>query len=267
MKNEAENFKITKFKKEGLALLKGHWLIPVLITFLGFLATGLVFTLLFPTSACLELIRSFLNNQQFDFTDFPISQCWTLLVFTYVFVPVLEMAQLYVYTLLKKNSENLKFVHFIKGFSFWRKALENFWWKFLWLCIWMILGLLCGMVIVFVLSRIFLMKDLEMKILVKIAPFIFYFCMIIPFLIKDYQYLLSDFLIAEKPKTKAAKALNLSGHLTKGYKWKLFCLDLSFLGWDLLCILLPFGSFWLKPYKTAAKYSAYKFLQKINKES
>ena len=49
--------------------------------------------------------------------------------------------------------------------------------------------------------------------------------------------------------------------LTKGHKWELFVLDLSFFGWFLL-IYLTFGIilFWVTPYYTMTKYYAFKAL-------
>ena len=45
--------------------------------------------------------------------------------------------------------------------------------------------------------------------------------------------------------------------MMKGNKWRLFCLDFSFIGWDLLCLLtLGILSFWVTPYRQAA-YAAF----------
>jgi len=46
----------------------------------------------------------------------------------------------------------------------------------------------------------------------------------------------------------------------KGNKWRLFCLRLSFIGWDLLCALftLGIGFLWLNPYKQVAEAAFYR---------
>lgn len=46
-----------------------------------------------------------------------------------------------------------------------------------------------------------------------------------------YRYSLSYYVLAEYPEMSSGDALRNSAMLTKGKKWKLFCLDLSFIGW------------------------------------
>ena len=47
----------------------------------------------------------------------------------------------------------------------------------------------------------------------------------------------------------------------QGYKLRLFCLELSFIGWELLCVLtLGIGNLWLIPYKRAAIAAFYRDL-------
>lgn len=46
-----------------------------------------------------------------------------------------------------------------------------------------------------------------------------------------------------------------------GHKWRLFILQLSFLGWEILnWIVLGLGSIWLIPYKNATYAAFYKDL-------
>jgi uncharacterized membrane protein len=58
--------------------------------------------------------------------------------------------------------------------------------------------------------------------------------------VKLYEYSLTECLLAENPKLGAKNACLLSKKMSKGYKWKLFLLDLTFLPWHLLG-LLTFG--------------------------
>ena len=45
------------------------------------------------------------------------------------------------------------------------------------------------------------------------------------------------------------EALNMSKAQTRGHKWELFVLDLSFIGWSILCSLtLGILSIWIMPY-------------------
>jgi uncharacterized membrane protein len=48
----------------------------------------------------------------------------------------------------------------------------------------------------------------------------------------------------------------------KGHKMKLFLLDLSFIGWSLLCIFtLGIGLLWLIPYMQSARAAFYEDLR------
>ncbi|WP_242863956.1 DUF975 family protein [Clostridium tepidiprofundi] len=52
--------------------------------------------------------------------------------------------------------------------------------------------------------------------------------------------------------------LRLSKEMMYGYKWKLFVLQLSFIGWGLLCVLtLGIGLLWLVPYIEMTKANFY----------
>ncbi len=62
-----------------------------------------------------------------------------------------------------------------------------------------------------------------------------------------YSYRLSVFLLLDYPPLASLQCLRLSRQIMKGYKWPLFVLDLSFLGWQLLTII-PFVSLWVLPY-------------------
>ena len=45
------------------------------------------------------------------------------------------------------------------------------------------------------------------------------------------------------------EALNMSKAQTRGHKWELFVLDLSWIGWNILCALtLGILSIWITPY-------------------
>lgn len=79
-------------------------------------------------------------------------------------------------------------------------------------------------------------------LLLLIAPGIYWF----------YCYALVPYLLAENPYLTTTRAMELSKALMYGEKLHFFLLRLSFLGWDLLCILtFGFGYYFLAPYKNA----------------
>ena len=64
---------------------------------------------------------------------------------------------------------------------------------------------------------------------------------------------MATYILAENPDMKAGEALRLSKEMMRGNKWRLFCLELSFIGWALLCgLTLGIGTLWLIPYQKAA---------------
>ena len=80
---------------------------------------------------------------------------------------------------------------------------------------------------------------------------------IIPGFIAIFKYAMTPFILAENPDMTASEGITASKYLMDGYKWNLFCLHLSFIGWVLLNILtLGIGSLWLNPYMNAS-YAAF----------
>lgn len=76
--------------------------------------------------------------------------------------------------------------------------------------------------------------------------------------VKVYQYSLHAKIIVNHPQISVTHALNLSKTLTKGNKWNLFVMDLSFIGWYMLCILtLGVGLLWIAPYHRMTWLNAY----------
>ena len=84
---------------------------------------------------------------------------------------------------------------------------------------------------------------------------------IIPGIIASYRYAMAFFILEENPGMKAKEALNASKRLMKGHKWELFCLDMSFIGWVLLCMLtFGIGYIFLTPYASASRTAFYRTL-------
>lgn len=84
---------------------------------------------------------------------------------------------------------------------------------------------------------------------------------IIPGIVKSYAYAMTPYIMAENPELTANEAITASKEMMDGHKGELFMLDLTFIGWDLLCILtLNLGHLVLNPYKNAARTVFYKEL-------
>ena len=78
-------------------------------------------------------------------------------------------------------------------------------------------------------------------------------------IIKHYEYSMIPFILAENPKIGRKKAFMLSKQMMRNNKWKLFLLDLSFLGWRLVSLLtLGILDFLLvNPYMAGCKTEFY----------
>ena len=73
------------------------------------------------------------------------------------------------------------------------------------------------------------------------------------------------YILSDSPELSAMDALKMSKKMMKGHKWKLFCLQLSFIGWGILGILsLYIGYLWLTPYMYASFANFYEDLKTNN---
>ncbi len=87
-------------------------------------------------------------------------------------------------------------------------------------------------------------------------------------IIKLYSYSLVPYILAEDKYFSSKEVIKLSKKLMKGYKFKAFLLDISFLGWDLLNILSfgLCGIFFLNAYKEGAYAEFYKAIIQESKD-
>lgn len=74
-----------------------------------------------------------------------------------------------------------------------------------------------------------------------------------------YSYAMTGYVLAEHPEYTASEALGRFKEMMEGNRFRLFCLRLSFIGWDILNIFtLGIGNLWLTPYKQAAEAAFYR---------
>ncbi len=85
---------------------------------------------------------------------------------------------------------------------------------------------------------------------------------IIPGIVKIYSYSMTYYVLHDNPNLSASEAITESRRMMNGYKGKLFCLDLSFIGWFLLSALtLGLLGFYVLPYYNAARARFYEALK------
>ena len=85
----------------------------------------------------------------------------------------------------------------------------------------------------------------------------------IPAIIKSYAYRMIPYIIADNPGIGAKRALKLSCRMTKGHKFEIFILDVSFIGWYILGVLACcIGTYAVVPYQLATNAELYDELKR-----
>lgn len=218
-------FERKKYKKFALTQLSGRWTVVVLVTLC-------IFTLstIFSLPDTLNLINSGYpmallsgNREQIQAAaDAYVGSSSNLVeIIQLVVSAILEVASLNVYLKMSRSPEPVSFSAFLEGLNNWARATLAILWTFLWIFIWS-------------------------------------FLLIIPGIIKSFAYSQIFYIIAEYKEISVTKALKISMIITKGHKWDLFVMHLTFIGWDLLCII-TFGLalLWVQPYRTMTCTNAY----------
>lgn len=107
----------------------------------------------------------------------------------------------------------------------------------------------------------------KVTFLVGLFTFLWSLLFIIPGIIKSYSYSMSLYILAENQGKPALECINESKAMTKGHKFDLFVLGLSFLGWALLCVItLGIAAIWVTPYMAATYANAYNLLKPVAEE-
>lgn len=92
-------------------------------------------------------------------------------------------------------------------------------------------------------------KAFGLYIVMSIFVLLWTLLLIIPGIIAVFRYSMSFYILADHPEMGIMEALNESKRMMRGNKWKFFCLNLSFIGWGILCLFtMGIGFLWLGPY-------------------
>ena len=222
-------FERKKYKNFAKKQLAGRWGIPILVT----LCVGLI-SAIFSIPDFLQLSRNgyFSSILSYDYygaleaVDAATSTSFITSIISMVVEAILEVACISVYIKMSRSPEPVSFSDFIEGFNNWARAALGALWQFLWTFLWMLL-------------------------------------FIIPGIIKSLAYSQMFYIIAEYKDVSVTKAMRISILITKGHKWDLFVMYLSFIGWAILSVFtLGILCFWLYPYMNMTYINAYHALMK-----
>lgn len=107
------------------------------------------------------------------------------------------------------------------------------------------------------------MKNVGTLILKDIFVILWSLLLIVPGIIKAYEYRMIPYLIAENPNMTYQEAFARSKEMMMGNKWDAFVFDLSYLGWMILSYLTCgiLGIFYVNPYYFAADANLYRIIK------
>ncbi|WP_018664149.1 DUF975 family protein [Heyndrickxia acidiproducens] len=100
-------------------------------------------------------------------------------------------------------------------------------------------------------------KTIGLGVLIAIYSFLWSLLLIIPGIIKSLAYSQTYFIYHDHPELTLNQMITKSRKMMDGYKWKFFLMQLSFIGWGILCLIsIGIGFLWLVPYinTTMAKF-------------
>lgn len=109
-----------------------------------------------------------------------------------------------------------------------------------------------------------------MQLLRTVYTFLWSLLLVIPGIYASYGYAMTPYIMLEQPELTPNEAITKSKELMHGNRWRLFCLEISFIGWILLAALLTcgIGLLWVTPYMEAATAAFYREIceEKYGKE-
>lgn len=91
--------------------------------------------------------------------------------------------------------------------------------------------------------------------------FLWTMLLFIPGIIKSYSYSMAYFIHLDRPELTAGQCITESRALMNGHKWRLFCLDISFIGWAIVgSLCLGIGTLWVNAWMYTARAEFYNSL-------
>lgn len=99
--------------------------------------------------------------------------------------------------------------------------------------------------------------------LMDLFVFLWSLLLIIPGIIKSYEYFMVPYILSENPAMDYKRAFEISKKTMRGQKGEAFILDLSFFGWELLSVFTCgiLAIFWVSPYLKSTHAELYAVLR------
>jgi len=104
-----------------------------------------------------------------------------------------------------------------------------------------------------------LIEGFLLQLLMDLFTILWALLLVIPGIIKSYSYCMAPFILAEHTDMKPKEAIQRSKELMNGNKWRLFCLEFSFIGWHILGGLTAgVLELWINPYEQISRAAFYR---------
>lgn len=98
-----------------------------------------------------------------------------------------------------------------------------------------------------------------MQLLRSAYIFLWSLLLVFPGIYAAYGYAMTPYILLENPEMSANDAITKSKELMHGNRWRLFCLEISFIGWSFAALFtLGIGYLALKPYMEASFAAFYR---------
>ncbi len=228
-------FERKKYKSFAKKQLSGRWGIPILVTIIVAIISGLFslpeFSGLIKNGYFAAMMRSDYLSALTAAEAAANSTSYISSLINILVSAILEVAVIGVYLKMSRSPEPVSFSDFLEGFNNWGRAILGILWQTLWTFLWTLL-------------------------------------FIIPGIIKAFAYSQMFYIISEYKDVSVTKAMRISIEITKGHKWNLFVMALSFIGWEILAVFtFEILQLWLIPYMNMTYVNAYHALMKEAIES
>lgn len=101
-------------------------------------------------------------------------------------------------------------------------------------------------------------RNVVLSLIQSIYLFLWSMLFIIPGIIKSYSYSMAYYISLDNKELSADECITRSREMMNGNKYKLFCIDLSYIGWFILS-MFTFGILllWIMPKVQVAHYAFY----------
>ncbi|MFJ8261118.1 DUF975 family protein [Rummeliibacillus sp. NPDC094406] len=212
------NIRISEIKRESLQSLKGNWGLAVLLTFI---MSILFYVLLFMISL-LNLVLTSGLYVWFNQDEITNVMVVLYLIIDISLIPLLIGVYWFYLSLVRENKPQISTV--LSVYHNGKTPIK--------------------LIVAYTLQKIFVI--------------LWSLLLIIPGIIKTIAYSQTFYILRDHPEYTILEAISESRRRMNGFKWNYFLLQLSFIGWGILCLFsLGIGFLWLVPYVSTANATFY----------